>query len=373
MSTVTDITDLLIEMKVRDGKILPGISGLATKLHFILAQQVFLRQKGLVPTHPGGRAVQCDKGLCFAMVTALIIQQCGPAEFITDDLPDGVCGCPYYHENEEIEEVNGLIEETLRPRARRDMLMALLKDLFELEFVLGGEGMRSTIYNVRKREFDAGQIMLPCPLIGDNRPREEAARSADAPTPTREGRKRTVAEETTTQVERAPPTTPVMRSQRYVPATRARPWSEVIAAPHVKDLSPLETEMQKRKAHVERLAQLLAQEKQRYSAVKRESELERENAELARQTADLEKQLAEMRSLMSKERPSAQRPQMEARPRSVVEAKPVPKKPAAKQDSSEKKGSVVVKHGSSEDGVSEKSDKTPVAASPVSDDKKDDE
>jgi len=327
MSTVTAIIDNLLKMKIRRGKVMLGDNPSATKLYFILLQQIVLRLNNFVSTYPGTRPVVCVNKPCFAMVTQLLLQRCAPKDLFGSPLPEGVCGCAFFHENAEVEAMNELLDGELIG-GRVEKLVELFGELCDLKFETKDSSMACTVYNIAKGGFEKESIFLPCPAFGDPSDHPAGASSGHV-TMTRPGvSAHRHGAAPTMEGHSAPPARPRVQAPLAEPAAFAprqgnaraaptKPWTTVIAERDDNVIS-LEESARKSREHVARLQELLNAEKARQANFEREQRLAQQKAKDDKVASELEREIAKLR--LDNERLRKQLPMMDDPP--VITARP---------------------------------------------------
>jgi len=290
---VKSIIDTLSKMVVQNGRIQTSENGFATKFYFILAQEVCLRQQGLIPTCPDHRPAPCKNGQCFSMIAGLLINQCGPEEYVMEELPEGVCGCPFFHEQEEIDSVDETIKSILKKKGG-EVIKKAIEKLFSLKYDTRDSSMRATMFDVEAGKKQEDQIILPWPIIGE----ERQARPQRTHSPAE-----------------------VRHTAKAASRPVARPWREVVGL-NDEDTTPVKVAAEESKRHVDHLKKMLETEKLRL-------ELLREKEASDRQAREMERELASVRKeLLSLRRDVGTHVKQQAPPK-IVHLKPKPKQPAA--------------------------------------------
>ena len=294
---VKSIIDTLSKMVVENGRVQTSENGFATKFYFILSQQVCLRQKGLIPTCPDHRPAPCKNGQCFSMIAGLLINQCAPAECVMEELPEGVCGCPFFHEQEDIDAVQETIKSILKKKSGETIRRAVEK-LFSLNYETKESSMRATVFDMQAGEKQEDQICLPWPIIGE----ESQAR----PQRTR---------------------SPVEVRHTAKPASRpvVRPWREVVGH-NDEDTTPVKAAAEESKRHVEHLKRMLETEKIRLELLREKEASDRQAKEMERELALVRRELLSLRKDVGTHVKNAQQA-----PPKIVHA-PKPKQAAAPAD-----------------------------------------
>jgi hypothetical protein len=290
------------------------------------------------------------------MVTQFLLQRFGPETTFGDELPEGVCGCPFFHENEEIAQVADKIEE-LPDNSR---LEKLFEKLCELSYETKDSSMRCTVYDTATKTFATNPIFLPCPFIGEeNRDtypfhqRKVEPRTSKAVTSASIAGAAAAASSSSDVAEASQLPT------RKKPSN-ARTWKEAIDAP--VDLGQIQAAAEDNKKQITRLQELLEAEKRRTEEINREKTLllqkQKDEEEIRRLAAALDAMRAENGKLRRQVSSALPPPPIVVEPARTLKIRSKPAlKASAGEDQGTEEGDDVIHDGSKESGAESKGKK----------------